>query len=84
MYVTNQSQFVLHISTIDNNDLMEYNESRWQYFFHQCQNRHRKDALIKSDYFILAKMTCIFLEVRCNRVTITPHFEKTTRHFFSA
>ena len=42
-----------------------------------------QDALIKSDNFTLAKMTCIFLEARCNRVTIAPHFVKNTGHFFS-
>ncbi len=43
-----------------------------------------RDTLIKYDNFTLAKMCCIFPEVRCNRITIPPHFVKNTTHFISA
>ena len=37
-----------------------------------------KEALIKSNYFILVKTVRIFPEDRGNRITITAHFVKNT------
>jgi len=43
-----------------------------------------KEALIKSNYFMLAKSTDIFQEDRSNRITITAHFMKNSDTFFYA
>jgi len=42
------------------------------------------EALIKSNYFMLAKSADIFHEDRSNRMTITTHFMKNSDTFFCA
>jgi len=43
-----------------------------------------KEALIKSNYFILARIVLIFHEVRDNRMTILTHFLKNQNNSISA